>query len=98
MKIIIFLMLVAILFGNVYLYADPATPATPTQVVEVGNKYCPVSGNPVNGKDFVVVDGKRYGVCCPLVERCKEAMKKNTERYIDKMLKREPELEKKVKS
>lgn len=98
MKKIILLLLVAMLFGGNHLYAGPATPATSTQVLDVGNKYCPVSGNPVNGKDFVVVDGKRFGVCCPLVKRCKESIEKDTKRYIDKMLKREPELEKKVKS
>ena len=98
MKKIICLMLLTMLFGGSYLYADPATPSSSTQVFDIGNKYCPVSGNPVNGKDFVMVDGKRYGVCCPLVKRCKEAMKEHADRYIDKMLKREPELEKKVKS
>lgn len=34
-------------------------------VVEVGNKVCPVTGNPVSGKDFVEYKGKRYGICCP---------------------------------
>jgi len=34
-------------------------------VTDVGNKVCPVMGGPVNGKDFVVYKGKRYGLCCP---------------------------------
>ncbi len=36
-----------------------------TGIVDVGNKLCPVMDGPVNGKDFVVYEGKRYGLCCP---------------------------------
>jgi len=36
-----------------------------TGIVDVGNKYCPVMGGPIGGKDFVVYQGKRYGLCCP---------------------------------
>ncbi len=34
-------------------------------VTDVGNKLCPVMGGSVSGKDFVVYEGKRYGLCCP---------------------------------
>jgi len=37
--------------------------------VDVGNKLCPVMGGPVSGNDFVVYEGKRYGLCCPGCER-----------------------------
>lgn len=53
-------------------------------IIDVGNKTCPFLGNRVTGKDFVVYEGKRYGLCGP---DCKEEFLKNPERYI-KILKR----------
>lgn len=44
-------------------------PASTGEVVDAENKLCPVSGDPVSGKDFVVYDGKRYGLCCPMCEK-----------------------------
>ena len=39
-----------------------------TGVVDAGNKMCPVMGGPVNGENFAVYKGKRYGLCCPMCE------------------------------
>ena len=36
---------------------------------DVGNKFCPVSGDPVSGTSFVEYQGKRYGLCCPMCEK-----------------------------
>ena len=38
-------------------------------VVDAGNKLCPVSGDPVSGNDFVIYQGKRYGLCCAACEK-----------------------------
>jgi YHS domain-containing protein len=51
-------------------------------VVDVGNKLCPVSGDPVSGKNFVTYKGKRYGLCCP---QCKKPFLKEPDKYIAKM-------------
>ena len=51
-------------------------------VTNVGNATCPVSGDPVSGKNFVVHKGKRYGLCCPA---CKKPFLKNPEQYIAKL-------------
>jgi YHS domain-containing protein len=51
-------------------------------VVNVGNKMCPVSGDPVSGKDFVVYKGKRYDLCCPM---CKKPFSKDPEKYVAKV-------------
>ncbi|MFZ5801609.1 MAG: hypothetical protein ACOY3K_00650 [Candidatus Omnitrophota bacterium] len=48
-------------------------------IVDVGNKLCPVLGGEVNGKDFVVYEGKRYGLCCPM---CKGVFEKDPVKYI----------------
>jgi len=49
--------------------------------VQAGNKFCPVSGDKV-GKDFVVHEGKRYGLCCAM---CAKEFKKNPKKFIAKM-------------
>jgi YHS domain-containing protein len=46
-----------------------ADETVPAGIVDAGNKMCPVMGGPVNGKDFVVYEGKRYGLCCPGCEK-----------------------------
>jgi YHS domain-containing protein len=50
-------------------------------VVNVGNKFCPVSGDPVSGQNFVTYQGKRYGLCCPM---CEKPFLKNPAKYIAK--------------
>ena len=51
-------------------------------IVDAGNKFCPVLGGPVNGKDFVVYQGKRYGLCCP---GCDKTFLSNPAKYIVQM-------------
>ncbi len=48
-------------------------------VVDAGNTTCPVGGEKVSGKDFVEVEGKRYGLCCPM---CADKLKKHPEKYL----------------
>ena len=52
------------------------------KVVNVGNKICPVSGDPVSGTSFVEYQGKRYGLCCPM---CKAPFLKDPVKYIAQM-------------
>jgi len=52
------------------------------EVIEAGNTICPVSGDKVSGKHFVVHEGKQYGLCCP---QCAKEFKKNPEKYIAKL-------------
>lgn len=48
-------------------------------VIEAGNTVCPVSGDKVSGKHFVLHEGKKYGLCCP---HCEKEFKKDPEKYI----------------
>lgn len=50
-----------------------------TGIVDVGNKTCPVMGEPVDGENFVVYEGKRYGLCCP---GCDQTFLADPARYI----------------
>ncbi len=52
------------------------------ETVEVGNKLCPVSGQPVSGRDFAVYQGKRYGLCCPM---CEKSFLSDPQKYISRM-------------
>ncbi len=61
--------------------ATTATSETPN-VVDVGNKMCPVSGEEVTGKHFVEHNGKRYGLCCPM---CANKFKRDPEKYLKQM-------------
>ena len=54
--------------------------------VNVGNKMCPVSGDPVSGKDFVEYQGKRYGLCCPM---CEKPFLANPEKYLAALAEKE---------
>ncbi len=54
-----------------------------TTAVEVGNKLCPVTGNPVNDKSMgepvkYEHNGKIYILCCQM---CVKDFKKNPEKY-----------------
>ena len=80
-KTLIFLMCVSLLAIPLTVYAQQAFSNT-SQAVEVGNKFCPVSGEPVSGQNFVEFDGKRYGLCCSM---CANKFKKDPEKYIQKM-------------
>lgn len=72
--------------------ADTAKEATGAQsgenIVDVGNKTCPVTGDSVSGNDFVVYKGKRYGLCCA---SCKSDFMKDPEKYIE-ILKKKGEI------
>lgn len=84
----------AFVFSGI-LFLGPATPSFAEttavvgggeKIVDVGNKFCPVSGDKVSGKHFVVYQGKRYGLCCPM---CENKFKKNPEKYIAQMKEQE---------
>lgn len=53
-----------------------------SSLANAGNKFCPVSGDKISGKHFVVYKGKRYELCCPM---CAKDFKKNPEKYIAKL-------------
>ena len=53
-----------------------------TGIMDVGNKMCPVMDGPVNGKNFVVYEGKRYGLCCP---GCDKTFLSDPAKYIAQM-------------
>jgi YHS domain-containing protein len=65
--------------------AAKEAPPLPEGIVEAGNKTCPISGEKVSGADFVVYDGKRYGLCCA---GCKEMFLKDPDKYINKLRER----------
>lgn len=56
---------------------------TTTTAVEVGNKLCPVTGNPVDDKSMgepvsYEYNGKIYTLCCSM---CEKDFKNNPEKY-----------------
>ncbi len=64
-KLIVWALLVACMMPLAASQVVAADETAKTGIVDVGNKYCPVMGGPIGGKDFVVYQGKRYGLCCP---------------------------------
>ena len=52
------------------------------KIVDAENAICPVCGNPVSGKDSVVYNGKRYGLCCP---HCAHPFLNESQKYISSM-------------
>jgi len=62
----------------------PSVAQAKVKAVEVGNKICPVLGNPVAGGGVGEAavkfewNGKIYNFCCPM---CIEEFKKNPEKY-----------------
>lgn len=65
--------------GAAYAAEKAAGQAAEKQaIVDVGNKTCPVTGDPVDGKDFYVYKGKRYGLCCPM---CTATFASDPEKY-----------------
>ncbi|PIQ85798.1 MAG: hypothetical protein COV74_07200 [Candidatus Omnitrophica bacterium CG11_big_fil_rev_8_21_14_0_20_45_26] len=59
-----------------------ANEVNTTGIVDVGNRYCPVSGDKVSGKHFVEYQGKRYGLCCSM---CRNKFEANPEKYISQL-------------
>lgn len=70
--------------GWAFAQQTPSVAQAKVKAVEVGNKICPVSGNPIAGggmgKAAVKFEwkGKIYNFCCPM---CIEEFKKNPEKY-----------------
>lgn len=60
---------------------QPAAP-TDAKMTDAGNKSCPISGDPVSGKDFVVYNGVRYGLCC---KGCEKQFLQDPNKYIQKL-------------
>jgi len=79
----------AVVLALTFVVSVLAAPAFAAQqktregIVDVGNKMCPVSGDPVSGKDFVTYKGKRYGLCCPM---CEAKFLSSPEQYVSKMV------------
>ena len=48
-------------------------------LMDVGNKFCPVSGDKVSGKTFVEYNGQKIGTCCKM---CLDKFNKNPEKYL----------------
>jgi YHS domain-containing protein len=64
-KMMVWVLLVAFVMPMAVSQVFASDDTAQTGIVDAGNKKCPVMGGPVNGKDFVVYEGKRYGLCCP---------------------------------
>ncbi|MFH1209133.1 MAG: hypothetical protein V1673_06245 [Candidatus Omnitrophota bacterium] len=62
--------------------AFAAKETAQTGIVDAGNKLCPVSGDPVSGTSFVIYQGKRYGLCCPM---CEKPFLSDPEKYLSLM-------------
>ncbi len=65
--------------------APPPAPAEgATQQAELANPVpgiCPVTGEPVDNRTFVEIDGKRYALCCA---SCAAKLKANPAKYLKK--------------
>jgi len=81
-KLIVLALLVVSVMPVTVSQVFAADEAAQTGIVDVGNKLCPVMGGPVNGKDFVVYEGKRYGLCCP---GCDKTFLSDPARYVAKV-------------
>ena len=86
-KGIVLMLLIACLVPAAVPQVLAAEEASKAGIVEGGNKFCPVSGDPVSGSDFVIYKEVRYGLCCPA---CKGPFLKNSAKYIAQMKKQEP--------
>ena len=49
------------------------------KIVKFNNKTCPVMGGKVNGKNFVVHNNIKYGLCCP---GCETAFNADPKKYL----------------
>ena len=81
-KLIVLALLVVFVMPLAGSQVFAAEETAQTGVVDVGNKLCPVMGGPVNGKDFVIYEGKRYGLCCP---GCDKTFLSDPAKYIAKV-------------
>ena len=77
--------LIGLMAVGILLMAAPVgwtADAVATHITEAGNKFCPVSGDKIDGKHFVNYKGKQYGLCCPM---CAKKLRKSPEKYFKKM-------------
>jgi len=81
-KMVVLALLVAFMMPLAASQVLAADETAQTGIIDAGNKICPVMGGPVNGKDFVVYQGKRYGLCCP---GCDKKFLSDPEKYIAQM-------------
>ena len=58
-------------------FAEPVQEAA--EIVDVGNKLCPVMGAKVDAKYSYVYQGKQYGFCCA---GCIGVFKQDPQKYI----------------
>lgn len=66
-----------------FLFAEtPISAPAAANVVEVGNKICPVSGRKANPKYTADYNGKRYAFCS---QDCVNDFNKDPEKYLAKM-------------
>jgi YHS domain-containing protein len=80
-KLIVLVLLFVFMMPLAVSQVFAAEDTTQAGIVDAGNKMCPVSGEPVSGKNFVVYEGKRYGLCCPM---CKKTFLSNPVQYVAK--------------
>jgi YHS domain-containing protein len=81
-KMIVWALLLAFVMPLAAAKTFAADEAAQAGIVDVGNTKCPVMGGPVNGKDFVVYEGMRYGLCCP---GCDKTFLSDPAKYIAKV-------------
>ena len=56
-----------------------ASPAMAVEPVDMGNTVCPVSGDKVSGKHFVMHEGKKIALCCA---HCEKEFKKDPAKFM----------------
>src|SRR3990167_2197514 len=69
-------------FGISFAQETKADAQANIQVVDAGNKICPVSGENIDEKAVYEYQGKIYHFCC---SSCIEDFKKDPEKYIKKV-------------
>ena len=72
-----------LILGAVMLTGVSQSLAAEVGMVDVGNKFCPLSGDKVSGKHFIEYGGKRYGFCCP---QCMKKFNNNPQKYVADLL------------
>ena len=73
-------------FGSMSLgWTEQTTPSSTMNVIDVGNKTCPVSGDKVSAKAAYIYQGKLYHCCCM---GCVKKFQKDPEKFIAKMEKK----------
>jgi len=89
MKKIVALALLAVVVLPMTILPAFAQETKEIAVIDVGNKICPLMNGKVDGKTFVVYEGKRYSFCCP---GCEIEFMKDPAKYIAKIKAAEPDL------